>query len=73
MAKYEKPRYTHMNEKKVLMVPKYKYDERLDICTQCFSYDDGICKQSSEAPCTLLARDKAAMCPLGFWSSYYGD
>lgn len=69
----KKPRLTHLNEK-ILMVPFRIYEERSKICSQCYAYNepDGVCKITG-APASSRTRMKAGSCPMGFWSSYYGD
>jgi hypothetical protein len=69
-----KPRFTHLDENKVLHVPFHKYEERHETCKQCYAYDKetGHCKINT-APVSVMIKFKSSNCPLGFWSSYYGD
>ena len=68
-----KPKLKHMNER-ILMVPFNIYEERLDKCNKCYAADKeiGTCKVNGS---TFIAnvRMRYAMCPMGFWSSYYGS
>ena len=67
-----KPRLTHLDERKVLQVPFYKYEERVEICKQCFAYEEESCKVTGN-PTVILCKQKSASCPLAYWSSYYGS
>lgn len=68
-----KPRLTHHNER-VILVPYYKYEERISICKECYACDSetSFCKVTNE-PYTARAKMKSGACPMGFWSSYYGN
>jgi hypothetical protein len=69
----EKPRMMHLNEK-VLYVPFKIYEERLGKCENCYAYreEERKCVIINE-PITARARTKAGSCPMGFWSSHYGN
>jgi hypothetical protein len=69
-----KPRLTHLDERKVLQVPFYKYEERVGICKQCFAYrhKDEMCDVNN-SPTVVTCKQKSMYCPLGYWSAYYGS
>lgn len=67
----EKPILRHMNEK-ILLAPFRIYEERNSICRECYAYSNETCKVSGE-PITARSRMKSGACPMGFWSSHYGD
>lgn len=69
----KKPRLMHFNEK-VLLVPFRIYEERTEICKTCYAYEEknGFCKILNQ-PASARTRVKSGACPMGFWSTYYGD
>ena len=63
-----------MDEHKILQVPMHKYEERKALCQQCHAFraSDGNCDVIN-SPILIITKQKAQICPLGYWSSYYGS
>lgn len=69
----KKPRRTHLDER-VLRVPLAIYDERMSMCKKCYAYQEkgSVCKIIN-LPVSAKTVLKSGACPMGFWTSYYGD
>jgi hypothetical protein len=57
---------------KILLVPISVRDERLAICNACPNNVNLECNIHRKPIYAMIVK-KAIMCPLGFWSSYYGS
>ena len=69
----KKPRRMHLDER-VLRVPLKIYEERMEICKNCYAYDkDGGACKIINVPATARCSLKSGSCPMGFWTSYYGN
>lgn len=68
-----KPRRMHLDER-ILKVPFRIYEQRIAICKKCYAFnsDGDVCKIVN-IPVATRTTLKSGSCPMGFWSSYYGD
>ena len=66
-----KPRLVHLDEK-ILSVKYSIYEERLNICNNCYANMDGNCS-IQHVHVTQKVKLKASSCPQGFWTSNYDN
>lgn len=66
-----KPRLMHLNEQ-ILNVKFEIYEERLNICNNCYANKNGLCVIQNVLISTKV-RPKSSQCPQGFWTSNYDN
>lgn len=66
----QKIRRTHFPDK-LLLVPIHVRDERLEICKKCPNNKELECIINGK-PIYAMVTKRNLMCPLGFWTTYYG-